>query len=244
MLQRDACQILFTTYCDDNDNDDTKSLQYNFGLHAVVFYELVGVLWLLMRSTAAMVTFHQVLLFTSLLTLGLFYLGGLLLFPWTDYMSSRIVTCYSMACLLSMWTVFIHPTSLSGTVKWSIPANSIFYAAVRVCHWMGPPKKPFLHTHSLTYTFAAFIIYRSFNCSSPYEAYKLYSNPNTCFKSIRRWDITSCSYTQSYSCAFVISYKSRNCDSFVCINCWYTLYCCFSLRRPLCGVIICSTPVS
>ena len=127
--------MLFTT-CNESNSED-PSLKYGFGVHAIVFYELVGVLWLLLqvRPTAAIVTFHQVLLGTSLLTLGLAY-GGVVsgILPWTNAMSTRLFTCYSAACVSSAWTIVTHPNlQWSGTVKWSIPANSIFYAAVRGC---------------------------------------------------------------------------------------------------------------
>jgi hypothetical protein len=123
------CESLFATCPLQEDDDD--SLKYGFGLHAVVFYELVVVLWVVLqlRPTAAIVTFHQVLLWTSLLTLGICYFAGSWL--WKDSMYYQLLTCYVTACLLSAWTVFVHPKlTWSGTVKWSIPANSIFYAAV------------------------------------------------------------------------------------------------------------------
>ncbi|GAX25884.1 hypothetical protein FisN_6Hh078 [Fistulifera solaris] len=119
------CECLFSTCQED---DEENSLQYGFGLHAVVFYELVGVLWMVLqfRPTAAIVTFHQVLLWTSLLTLTVVSWVS-----WNDVMYYRLWTCYTTACLLSAWTLYTYPHSLwSGTVKWSIPANSIFYAAV------------------------------------------------------------------------------------------------------------------
>ncbi|GAX21356.1 hypothetical protein FisN_6Lh078 [Fistulifera solaris] len=112
--------------CQQDDEED--SLKYGFGLHAIVFYELVGVIWIVLqfRPTAAIVTFHQNLLWTSLLTLTV-----LSWVSWNDTVYYRLWTCYTAACLLSAWTLVTHPQFMwSGTVKWSIPANSIFYAAV------------------------------------------------------------------------------------------------------------------
>lgn len=108
----------------------------DFLVRYFLFYNQAWVVWLLMRtSTTISVAFHKILLGTSILTLlSLAYVQPELISgrrgPLNPDFSFHLAVCYGTACCLSAWTIQVHPKAVTESMKWSIPANAIFWGAV------------------------------------------------------------------------------------------------------------------
>jgi hypothetical protein len=123
----------------------------DLGVRFILQYELAWVVWFVMRtSTTSLISFHEILLGSSL--------SSLLFLAWlqnyyhpvpseswfqhyfhpapsahefdSDFFSS-MVFFHLLAIAVSLWTVLTHARPPYQVMKWSIPANAIFCGAVR-----------------------------------------------------------------------------------------------------------------
>ena len=83
-------------------------------------------------STNVAMAFHKILLGTSVGTmLVLAYMQPKLILgcrePLDADFSFQWTLCYCLACGLSFWTILVHPKATPESMKWSIPANAIFW---------------------------------------------------------------------------------------------------------------------
>ena len=109
----------------------------DFGIRLILYQSLAWIVWFVMRrSTANLKAFHKLLIATSL--------GSLLTIAWqqnlfhpappskplNDNLFREIVVCYGMAIVLSSWTTLVYAKAPLEAMKWSIPANAIFWGGV------------------------------------------------------------------------------------------------------------------
>ena len=110
----------------------------DFGVRYTLFYELACIVCLAMVRTPTIraVAFHKILLGTSggtVFLLSYWTPHGLLTGrkgPLHEDFSNNFIICYTLAVGLSLWTILLHPRSVSESTKWSIPANAIFCGGV------------------------------------------------------------------------------------------------------------------
>lgn len=110
----------------------------DFGVRYTLFYELACIVCLAMLRTPTnrAVAFHKILLGTSggaVFLLSYWTPQGLLTGrkgPLHEDFSNTFVLSYGLASALSLWTILVHPKSISESTKWSIPANAIFCGGV------------------------------------------------------------------------------------------------------------------
>lgn len=111
----------------------------DFGTRLMLYQSLAWMVWFVMRqSTANLKAFHKLLIFTSL--------GSLLTIAWQQnvfhpappaqpldtQLFQEIVICYGVGILLSSWTTLVYAKAPLEAMKWSIPANALFWCGVSV----------------------------------------------------------------------------------------------------------------
>ena len=114
-----------------------RFLVRDFGTRLMVYQSLAWIVWFVMRqSTPNLKAFHKILIATSL--------GSLLTIAWQQnvfhpappakpldlHLFREIVVCYGVAILLSSWTTLVYAKAPLEAMKWSIPANALFWCGV------------------------------------------------------------------------------------------------------------------
>ena len=109
----------------------------DFGTRLMLYQSLAWMVWFIMRqSTANLKAFHKLLIATSL--------GSLLTIAWQQnvfhpappakpldaQLFREIVICYGLGILLSSWTTLVYAKAPLEAMKWSIPANALFWCGV------------------------------------------------------------------------------------------------------------------
>lgn len=110
----------------------------DFGVRFVLHYELAWVVWFTMRKTnESAVAFHKILLLLSVCSLlmfawlqNFFHPVSRAEFEFDQQFFARCVFYYIAAIALSLWTLASHSKTSPSPMKWSIPANSVFFGAV------------------------------------------------------------------------------------------------------------------
>jgi hypothetical protein len=110
----------------------------DFGVRYILQYELAWVVWFVMRtSTFALISFHKILLGASFATILFMAWLQNYFHPAPDRhefdadIFANMVFFQLLGAALSMWTVLTHPKPPNEIMKWSIPANAIFFGSVR-----------------------------------------------------------------------------------------------------------------
>ena len=116
----------------------------DFGTRLILYHSLAWIVWLVMRqSTANLKAFHKLLIATSL--------GNLMAICWEQNifhpappdkpldhnLFREVLVCYGVAILLSSWTTLVYSKPPLEAMKWSIPANAIFWGGVSA----GRPRR-------------------------------------------------------------------------------------------------------
>lgn len=128
-----------------DDGKDCTALEIfcirDFGMRFILHYELVWIIWFTMRrSQSNTVALHKILLVTSTISLASIiwwqshFLPAPMAVPFNSRFYKEALVCYTIAIVVSVWSIFISPAPSLPFMKWSIPGNAVFVGGVST-HW-------------------------------------------------------------------------------------------------------------
>ena len=126
----EACFQMYNIECTGTELFSLQDVAWRFQL----YYQLAWTVWFLMRKTQdIIVSFHKILLACSATTVAfLYWLQGRddVVAPLVDPFFTNMVRYHGLAALLSLWIILTYSSSRINSMKWSIPANSLFSGGV------------------------------------------------------------------------------------------------------------------